>query len=50
MEGDGLERAIAFTQYPQYSCSTTGKGCALQREVESALAEVAREAESGRKV
>jgi len=24
MEGDGLERAVAFTQYPQYSCSTTG--------------------------
>lgn len=24
MEEDGIERAIAFTQYPQYSCSTTG--------------------------
>ncbi|XP_005373032.1 PREDICTED: ferrochelatase, mitochondrial [Chinchilla lanigera] len=24
MERDGLQRAIAFTQYPQYSCSTTG--------------------------
>lgn len=24
MERDGLERGIAFTQYPQYSCSTTG--------------------------
>ncbi|XP_037661652.1 ferrochelatase, mitochondrial isoform X2 [Choloepus didactylus] len=24
MERDGLERAVAFTQYPQYSCSTTG--------------------------
>ncbi|XP_053888304.1 ferrochelatase, mitochondrial [Malaclemys terrapin pileata] len=24
MEKDGVERAIAFTQYPQYSCSTTG--------------------------
>lgn len=24
MESDGVERAIAFTQYPQYSCSTTG--------------------------
>uniref|UniRef100_A0A8B9TJA6 Ferrochelatase n=1 Tax=Anas platyrhynchos TaxID=8839 RepID=A0A8B9TJA6_ANAPL len=24
MEQDGIERAIAFTQYPQYSCSTTG--------------------------
>lgn len=21
---DGIERAVAFTQYPQYSCSTTG--------------------------
>uniref|UniRef100_A0A8D2L530 Ferrochelatase n=1 Tax=Varanus komodoensis TaxID=61221 RepID=A0A8D2L530_VARKO len=25
MEEDGVERAIAFTQYPQYSCSTTGE-------------------------
>lgn len=24
MYRDGVERAIAFTQYPQYSCSTTG--------------------------
>ena len=24
MENDGIEHAIAFTQYPQYSCSTTG--------------------------
>uniref|UniRef100_T1IVS6 Ferrochelatase n=1 Tax=Strigamia maritima TaxID=126957 RepID=T1IVS6_STRMM len=24
MENDGVERAVAFTQYPQYSCSTTG--------------------------
>jgi ferrochelatase len=24
MKLDGVERAIAFTQYPQYSCSTTG--------------------------
>ncbi|XP_018100041.1 ferrochelatase, mitochondrial-like isoform X2 [Xenopus laevis] len=24
MERDGVERAIAFTQYPQFSCSTTG--------------------------
>ncbi|XP_064409973.1 ferrochelatase, mitochondrial isoform X2 [Latimeria chalumnae] len=24
MEEDGIEKAIAFTQYPQYSCSTTG--------------------------
>ena len=25
MEKDGVERAVAFTQYPQYSCSTTGR-------------------------
>lgn len=24
MESDGVERAVAFTQYPQFSCSTTG--------------------------
>lgn len=24
MKRDGVKRAIAFTQYPQYSCSTTG--------------------------
>ncbi|KAF9162337.1 ferrochelatase hem15 [Actinomortierella ambigua] len=24
MKADGIERAIAFTQYPQYSCTTTG--------------------------
>ncbi|KAK9325239.1 hypothetical protein V1517DRAFT_315127 [Lipomyces orientalis] len=24
MQQDGVKRAIAFTQYPQYSCSTTG--------------------------
>lgn len=24
MEEDGITRGIAFTQYPQYSCSTTG--------------------------
>ncbi|XP_065830926.1 ferrochelatase, mitochondrial-like [Oscarella lobularis] len=24
MDKDGIERAVAFTQYPQYSCSTTG--------------------------
>ena len=24
MDADGVERAIAFTQYPQFSCSTTG--------------------------
>lgn len=31
MERDGLERAIAFTQYPQYSCVTTGKA-SLRRQ------------------
>ncbi|KAI8971928.1 ferrochelatase [Mycotypha africana] len=24
MKADGVERAVVFTQYPQYSCSTTG--------------------------
>ncbi|XP_060066030.1 ferrochelatase, mitochondrial-like [Ylistrum balloti] len=24
MESDGIERGVVFTQYPQYSCSTTG--------------------------
>jgi hypothetical protein len=24
MEADGVKRAVAFSQYPQYSCSTTG--------------------------
>lgn len=24
MENDNLERAVAFTQYPHYSCTTTG--------------------------
>lgn len=24
MKNDGIKRAVAFTQYPQYSCSTTG--------------------------
>ena len=24
LKNDGVKRAIAFTQYPQYSCSTTG--------------------------
>ncbi|MEO7520267.1 MAG: ferrochelatase, partial [Gemmatimonas sp.] len=36
MKADGIERAIAFTQYPQWSCSTTGSSLndlsrALQR-------------------
>ena len=24
MHADGIKRAVAFTQYPQFSCSTTG--------------------------
>lgn len=32
MEQDGIERAIAFTQYPQYSCSTTGESPRLLHE------------------
>lgn len=24
LKADGVKRAVAFTQYPQYSCSTTG--------------------------
>lgn len=32
MEKDGLERCIAFSQYPQYSCSTSGSSLnAIQR-------------------
>lgn len=42
MERDGLERAIAFTQYPQFSCSTTGKD---SLKVSIALAELAQESE-----
>lgn len=36
MERDGVQRAIAFTQYPQYSCSTTGEPAA--RAVRAGLA------------
>ena len=33
---DGIQRAVAFTQYPQYSCSTTGSSInAVVRHVES---------------
>lgn len=32
MEKDGVERAVAFTQYPQYSCSTTGDSHSRRRE------------------
>ena len=37
MKEDGVKRAIAFTQYPQYSCSTTG----------SSLNDVYRKSKSG---
>lgn len=37
MKEDGVQRAIAFTQYPQYSCSTTG----------SSLNDVFRKAQAG---
>ncbi|KAI0311956.1 ferrochelatase [Amylostereum chailletii] len=37
MRADGVKRAIAFTQYPQYSCSTTG----------SSLNEIFRKGKSG---
>lgn len=34
MKADGVQRAIAFTQYPQYSCSTTGSSLnELYREI-----------------
>lgn len=35
MKADGVERAVAFTQYPQYSCSTTGSSLnELFREIQ----------------
>ncbi|MCO5581040.1 hypothetical protein L7F22_034915 [Adiantum nelumboides] len=35
MRADGVERAVAFTQYPQYSCSTTGSSLnELFREIQ----------------
>jgi len=37
MKEDGVKRAVAFTQYPQYSCSTTG----------SSLNDVFRKAQTG---
>jgi ferrochelatase len=37
MKADGVKRAVAFTQYPQYSCSTTG----------SSLNEIFRKGEHG---
>jgi len=37
MKQDGVKRAVAFTQYPQYSCSTTG----------SSLNDVFRKAQAG---
>lgn len=35
ISSDGIEHAIAFTQYPQYSCSTTGSSLnAIYRYIE----------------
>lgn len=35
MKADGVRRAVAFTQYPQYSCSTTGSSLnELFREIQ----------------
>ena len=35
MQADGVTRAVAFTQYPQYSCSTTGSSLnELYREIQ----------------
>jgi protoheme ferro-lyase len=46
MKKDGVERAIAFTQYPQYSCSTTGSSInEMWREVTDAGKKVAVEGE-----
>ncbi|WFD43308.1 hypothetical protein MPSI1_001969 [Malassezia psittaci] len=37
---DGVQRAVAFTQYPQYSCSTTGSSLnQLYREIEARKAQ-----------
>jgi ferrochelatase len=36
MESDGIEHAVVFTQYPQYSCSTTGSSLnAVYRHVKA---------------
>jgi len=36
MHSDGIKRAIAFTQYPQYSCTTTGSSAnELYRQIHS---------------
>ncbi|KAG0165285.1 ferrochelatase hem15 [Apophysomyces sp. BC1015] len=37
MQNDGVKRAVVFTQYPQYSCSTTGSSLnELHRGIENA--------------
>lgn len=37
MKADKVERAVVFTQYPQYSCSTTGSSLnELQRGIKRA--------------
>ena len=38
---DGIERAVAFTQYPHYSCSTTGSSLnAIYRHQRKSLAKM----------
>lgn len=45
MKADGVQRAVAFTQYPQYSCSTTGSSLnELFREIQRRKAQGAEEA------
>lgn len=43
LKKDGVKRAIAFTQYPQYSCSTTGSSL---NELHRVLKQSAKEGES----
>lgn len=44
MRADGVERAVAFTQYPQYSCSTTGSSLnELYRQLMKAPNQVSRD-------
>lgn len=44
MARDGIERAVAFSQYPQYSCSTTGSNLnELYRQLQQRKAEGAPE-------
>lgn len=42
MKADGVKRAVAFTQYPQYSCSTTGSSLnELWRQLNSSGSDIA---------